>query len=90
MIFQKNDALLKEIEQLKEQYVIKFQEVSGKIDKCRYKVCFLCGVMQFVSMWMMCSVLNEKYSKAFSCLAVFKNFLEVKNSHEYKLQLNCQ
>lgn len=30
---QKNDALLKEIEQLKEQYVIKFQEVSGKIDK---------------------------------------------------------
>lgn len=28
---QKNDALLKEIEQLKEQYVIKFQEVSGKI-----------------------------------------------------------
>lgn len=35
MIFQKNDALLKEIEQLKEQYVIKFQEVSGKIDKCR-------------------------------------------------------
>jgi len=33
MIFQKNDALLKEIEQLKEQYVIKFQEVSGKIDK---------------------------------------------------------
>jgi len=38
LIFQKNDALLKEIEQLKEQYVIKFQEVSGKIDKCRYKV----------------------------------------------------
>lgn len=38
MIFQKNDALLKEIEQLKEQYVIKFQEVSGKIDKCTYKV----------------------------------------------------
>ena len=38
MIFQKNDALLKEIEQLKEQYVIKFQEVSGKIDKCRYIV----------------------------------------------------
>ena len=35
MIFQKNDGLLKEIEQLKEQYVIKFQEVSGKIDKCR-------------------------------------------------------
>ncbi|KAL9967332.1 hypothetical protein ACROYT_G025534 [Oculina patagonica] len=30
---QKNDTLLKEIEQLKEQYVIKFQEVSGKIDK---------------------------------------------------------
>jgi len=38
LIFQKNDALLKEIEQLKEQYVIKFQEVSGKIDKCGYKV----------------------------------------------------
>lgn len=30
---QKNDTFLKEIEQLKEQYVIKFQEVSGKIDK---------------------------------------------------------
>lgn len=30
---QKNDSLLKEIEQLKEQYVIKFQEVSAKIDK---------------------------------------------------------
>lgn len=28
---QKNDALLKEIEQLKEQYVIKFQEVTGRI-----------------------------------------------------------
>lgn len=38
VIFQKNDALLKEIEQLKEQYVIKFQEVSGKIDKCTFKV----------------------------------------------------
>ena len=34
-VLQKNDSLLKEIEQLKEQYVIKFQEVSAKIDKCK-------------------------------------------------------
>lgn len=38
IFFQKNDALLKEIEQLKEQYVIKFQEVTGRIGKNKVRI----------------------------------------------------